>query len=71
MKLFEKIKQSYWACDQCMKKAGGIYPEGHICTVTYGTCAICQKKDQTLIPWVDYNWPKDKSVDWVARGSRD
>ena len=55
-KLFEKIKEAYWACRTCNREAGGVWPEGHCATVTSGDCAVCGAVDVTLIPWVDYDW---------------
>jgi hypothetical protein len=52
-----------------MTDAGGIFPEGHVCTVCYGECKICGEKG-TIIPWVDYNW-KDKKDNLTAHVCRD
>lgn len=51
----------YWMCGDCATKFGGEFPEGHVCTVTYGTCAYCKKSDVTLIPYVDFDWPLRKT----------
>ena len=63
------IIQHYWACHNCMVKAGGEYPKGHVCTVCYGVCKLCGDKS-TLIPWVDYNWPSEY-YDTIAKQRRD
>ena len=58
-------------CNQCAEKMGGIFPKGHVCTVMKGTCLYCDNKDQVLIPWVDFNWPKDNEIDVYAKAGRD
>jgi len=68
MKL-EIIKKHYWACDKCNTNAGGVFPEGHVCTMTEGECKVCGDTDVMLIPWVDYNWD-NKQDDMVAKLNR-
>lgn len=48
--------EHYWLCIDCAKEKGGIFPEGHVCTVMKGECPYC-KKDKTIVPWVDFDWP--------------
>ena len=67
--MINKIKKHYRACDSCMKKAGGVFPKGHTCTMTEGECKVCGEI-KTLIPWVDYNW-NDKSDNLQAQVARD
>lgn len=62
--------EHYWACARCWEARGGVFPEGHTCTMTHGECPYC-KLPATLIPWVDFNWPKDKSNDRKAKVLRD
>jgi len=61
----------YWLCDDCATARGGIWPKGHVCTVTQGDCKYCGMKNAILIPWVDYNWPRDKQADLKAKVTRD
>lgn len=63
--------EHYFMCFECADKMGGIFPEGHVCTVTEGECPYCHDKNVTLVPWVDFNWPKDKKKDKTAKVSRD
>lgn len=46
----------YWMCDECARKMGGVFPDGHVCTITMGTCEYCEDENTPLIPWVDYDW---------------
>ncbi len=48
----------YWLCSPCATKKGGKWPEGHYATVTHGTCPYCKTQDVTIIPYVDFDWPK-------------
>lgn len=48
--------EHYWICDECATSKGGVWPEGHVCTVQTGTCEYCDAKEVTLIPYVDYDW---------------
>lgn len=59
--LFKKIKEAYWACDDCITQAGGVFPEGHCATMTKGDCLVCGAVNVTLIPWVDYDWKHVKT----------
>lgn len=65
------IHKHYWLCGECAALKGGVFPKGHICTVMIGKCFYCDRKKVTLIPWVDFNWPKDKKNDKIAKGNRD
>jgi len=56
-KRLTEIKNHYWICEECAEKAGGKFPEGHVCTVTVGTCKSCGSANVMLIPWVDFDWP--------------
>lgn len=67
--LLMKIKKHYWACADCLSRAGGK-DTGGVGTVMMGECKHCELP-ATLIPWVDYDWPKDKTSDRVAKVSRD
>lgn len=51
----------YWLCDDCATAKGGKFPNGHVCTVTHGTCKYCSKDNVMLIPWVDFEWPLRKT----------
>lgn len=64
------IKKYYRACNECNVKAGGIFPDDHVCTVTVGECGICGNKG-VLIPWVDYDWPKNERDNIFAKMNRD
>jgi len=33
-----------WTCDDCAKKYGDKWPEGHLATYRVGTCDVCGKK---------------------------
>lgn len=69
--IFDRIKQTYYACDACLQAAGGKPIPGHIFTVSEGTCEVCGAKDVTLIPWVDFSYPKDKKINTIAKANRD
>lgn len=60
----------YWMCGQCAKDKGGVWPEGHVCTMVYDTCKYCDIPGP-LAPWVDYNWPKDRESEVAAHEMRD
>lgn len=62
--------EHYFMCNDCAVKKGGIYPEGHVCTMTFGECPYC-KRTRTLIPWCDFNWPKDRDRNQEAIYGRD
>ena len=67
-----KERKHYSACDDCNKKQGGVTPKEEKCiTVSIGTCPYCKRENQTLIPWVDYDWPKDIALTAHARAQRD
>jgi hypothetical protein len=67
----EEIKKHYYACGDCLTAAGGVFPAGHICTVSAGDCPICGAINVTLIPWVDFNFPKDAKNNYIAKRNRD
>lgn len=69
--LFDRIKQTYFACDTCLQKAGGKPIPGHIFTASEGDCEVCGAKKVTLIPWVDFAYPKNKKADFIAKNNRD
>lgn len=62
---------TYWMCNACGEKKGGKVPIGHVFTAMEGTCSWCGDKKVTLIPWVDFNWPKDKRKNIEANYGRD
>lgn len=63
--------EHYWLCAKCAEKKGGVFPEGHVCTCSSGECPYCKTKGVTLIPYVDFNWPKDPKLDRHSRINRD
>jgi len=63
------VKKSYWACEDCLVKAGGK-SGGGVGTVMHGECAHCGLP-ATLIPWIDFDWPADRVSDVVAKVTRD
>jgi hypothetical protein len=67
---FDRIKQTYYACDTCLQSAGGKPIPGHIFTASEGTCEVCWKENVTLIPWTDMNW-KDARRNAIAKANRD
>ncbi len=69
MSTLKEVKKHYWACSECMRKAGGVYPEGHVCTMIKSKCGVCGKEG-IMAPWVDYDWP-DKKDDLTAKLTRD
>ena len=71
MSNLKEIREVYYCCHDCLTKAGGKPIAGHCFTASLGDCEVCGAKDVTLIPWVDYSWPKDKKADWVAKSVRD
>ena len=50
---------------------GGKWPKGHCATVMNGQCKYCKIKSITIIPWVDFNWPKDLRTTTIAKMNRD
>ncbi len=61
-----KDKEQDWHyCHACQMKRGGETPknQGPI-TVSKGKCSMCKKDKQTLIPNMDYNWPKKGQKAW-------
>ena len=54
----KEIKNNYWLCNECAEKNGGKFPEDHVCTVIKGSCPICNTENITLIPWLDFDWPR-------------
>lgn len=63
--------EHYWMCMKCAKKMGGVFPKGHVCTAISSECPYCSDENVTCVPWVDFNWPKDKKTDLKAKVSRD
>lgn len=62
----------YWLCGDCAKNKGGVWPEGHCATVMQGDCPYCGTKNVTIIPWVDFNWPKEsRQTNFKAKVQRD
>jgi hypothetical protein len=53
---------------------GAVMPPGSG-TVTLDTCKYCDGKKQKpgapVIPWVDFDWPKDAKATITARMNRD
>ena len=62
--------EHYYICSECAAENGGTWPDGHCCTVTEGKCKYCGEEG-TIIPWVDFDWPKDKEIDAIAKRRRD
>jgi hypothetical protein len=62
--------EHYAHCQPCSEKMGGKLSEGCI-TVWSGECPVCKEFPVTLIPWVDFNWPKDIKTDKIAKLNRD
>lgn len=61
----------YWLCTPCAIEQGGK-PSGDACTVIMGKCGHCKSDiDQTLTPWVDFNWKTDSIKDLKAKMGRD
>lgn len=61
----------YDICEVCAREKGGNLKDADGCTVHAGECGYCKRKDVVLIPWVDFNWPKDKQKDRFAKANRD
>jgi len=59
-------------CSQCAVKMGAGPDLKAGITVIKGICEYCKVPiQQYLIPWVDFNWPKDKKLDSIAKANRD
>lgn len=71
MTKLKKKFEHYWMCMSCGMDMGGVFPEDHTCTVTRGACPYCKAEKVTLIPWVDFDWPKDESLSRAAKMGRD
>jgi len=64
----------YWICDACAKEKGGVWPKGHQATAMEDICPYCRGIKQLtvhIMPWVDFNWPKDIDSDVTAKMNRD
>jgi hypothetical protein len=61
----------YWICDICAHLKGGVWPPGHVATVCVGRCLYCGIDGLTIIPYVDFDWPKDKNLTARCKNSRD
>lgn len=62
----------YHMCEDCGIEKGGNLDGAIGITVISGICKYCELPiEQMLIPWVDFNWPKDKQSDRVAKVTRD
>lgn len=48
-------------CRTCAEAKGGKLPTGAQITVSSGVCGFCNRED-TLIPWTDFNWPMIRST---------
>lgn len=70
MKLNKKLPH-YWLCAQCAEEKGGVMEDDRGITVCAGDCPYCGDKNVALIPWVDYNWPKDRDLNTRAKTNRD
>lgn len=57
-------------CGECAERFGGRWPRGHRATFYSGECPIC-KESKCLASWDDWNWPKAKKVDKVAKAIRE
>lgn len=62
--------REYWKCKACHEKDGGVADDLGACTMILKECPDCGIK-QCLIPWVDFNWPKDGKKDLEAKVGRD
>ena len=53
-------EEPWHRCHECQVKLGAKTPKwGHRgITVMVGECPECGKKEATLVPNVDYDWPK-------------
>jgi hypothetical protein len=62
----------YHMCEDCGKEKGGNLDGVGCITVIKGICKYCEwPQEQVLIPWIDFNWPKDKATDKFAKLNRD
>jgi hypothetical protein len=70
--IIKKRFPHYWLCADCAKKQGGELKDAMGITVLHGICKYCELPiEQMLIPWCDFNWPKEKSIDAAAKAGRD
>ncbi len=61
----------YWMCSGCALEQGRKH-SGDACTMIIGKCGHCKVDiEQTLTPWVDFNWKSDKIKDLKAKMGRD
>jgi hypothetical protein len=61
----------YHMCGTCAIKMGADDNTG-VCTVIKGVCQYCKNPiEQFLIPWVDFDWPKEPNVNRIAKATRD
>lgn len=63
----------YFMCQACAFCMGAVWPkEPFASTVCMGTCPYCDFEEQTLIPWVDFDWPDlDEPTQKGAKFGRD
>lgn len=59
-----------YLCGHCAEMLGGRWPRGHRATFHSGECPLC-KESKNLASWDDWNWPKAKKVDKVAKAIRE
>ncbi len=62
---------SYWMCADCAEMSGGDFKKGHVCTMICGECEYCERPHQSLIPWVDFDWPLVPQLQGLALIGRD
>lgn len=66
------VPKHYWICSDCAESFGGTWPEGHVATVIEDICKYCNFGiKQTVAPWIDYDWQKQKSLTKRAKAMRD
>lgn len=55
-------------CSQCAEEAGGVWPTGHVATMSMGKCDVCYF-DRVVCSPGDWNWPNGRPRHWI--GGRD
>ena len=52
-------------CADCAKRAGGVWPAGHVATVSMGDCDVCERREAVCSPG-DWNWPVGRPRNWMG-----
>jgi len=60
-------KHRGYICFECARARGGVWPDGHVATISTGECPACKRK-VSLASVGDYDWPKGSQRPSVSGG---